>query len=85
MGPLPIHDVILQDAGLDVQRVRFRPGGSPNRQELDLTYTGDTAPEEFVELLENLQKLIGVHRVTNAVAVTNHAIRPDQQGSGGTK
>ncbi len=40
---LPVREVVvtLQDAGLEVQRVRFRPGGSPNSQELDLAYTGD--------------------------------------------
>jgi putative Mg2+ transporter-C (MgtC) family protein len=82
---LPVREVvvILQDAGLEVQRVRFRPGGSPNRQELDLTYTGETAPETFVALLENLQKLTGVHRVTSAVAMTNNAIRSNGQGSAG--
>jgi putative Mg2+ transporter-C (MgtC) family protein len=78
---LPVRDVIVsvQHAGLAVQRVRFRPGGSANSQELDLTYTGTTEPEAFVELLESLQKLAGVHRVTSAAAVTNAA--PLKQGS----
>lgn len=84
---LPVREVVvtLQDAGLEVQRVRFRPGGSPDRQELDLTYTGDTAPEEFVRMLENLQELTGVHRVTGAVATTNTAKRTEGQDSAGTK
>ena len=70
---LPVRDVVvlLRNAGLDVQRVRFRPG-PPDRQELDLTYTGETAPEAFAELVENLQKLTGVHRVTSAVATTRN-------------
>jgi putative Mg2+ transporter-C (MgtC) family protein len=72
---LPVRDIIVsvQHAGLAVQRVRFRPEGSANRQELDLTYTGTTEPKAFVELLENLQKLAGVHHVTSAAAVTNTA------------
>jgi putative Mg2+ transporter-C (MgtC) family protein len=82
---LPVREVVvsLRDAGLQVQRVRFRPGSTPNRQELDLTYAGETDPEAFVELLENLQKLTGVHRVTSAVAVTNNVNRSDGKRSVG--
>ena len=76
--------VSLQGAGLQVQRVRFRPGSTPSRQELDLTYAGETDPEAFVELLENLQKLTGVHRVTSAVAAINNVNRSDGKGSVGT-
>jgi putative Mg2+ transporter-C (MgtC) family protein len=83
---LPVREVVvsLQDAGLQVQRVRFRPGSTPSRQELDLTYAGETDPEAFVELLENLQKLTGVHRVTSAVAAINNVKRSDGKGSVGT-
>src|SRR6266536_2754452 len=79
---LPVREVVvaLRDAGLQVQRLRFRPGAAAGRQELDLTYAGDTDPEAFVELLENLHNLTGVHRVTSAVATTNDAIRADGRG-----
>ena len=83
---LPVREVVvsLQGAGLQVQRVRFRPGSTPGRQELDLTYAGETDPEAFVELLENLQKLTGVHRVTSAAAAINNVHRLDGKGSAGT-
>jgi putative Mg2+ transporter-C (MgtC) family protein len=84
---LPVREVVatLQDAGLQVQRLRFRPGAAASRQELDLTYSGETNPEAFVELLEKLHQLTGVHRVTSAVATTNNAIKADGQARAATK
>ena len=78
---LPVRDVVttVQDVGLQVQRVRLRPSNRPNRQDLDLTYTGETAPEALVELFEHLQNLTGVIRVTSVVATTNTATRSDGQ------
>jgi len=80
---LPVRDVVaaVQDVGLQVQRVRLRPSNRPNRQDLDLTYTGETAPEALVELFEHLQNLTGVTRVTSVVATTNNATRSDGQAS----
>ncbi|MDQ6669751.1 MAG: MgtC/SapB family protein [Chloroflexota bacterium] len=78
---LPVRDIVaaVQDAGLAVQRVRMRPGGRPGLQELDLTYSGETAPEAFVELYEHLRTLSGVHRVTSAVGMTTNATAPNGQ------
>jgi putative Mg2+ transporter-C (MgtC) family protein len=69
---LPVRDVVktVQDIGLHVQRVRLRPSGQPNRQQLDLDYTGEAAPEALVELFERLRDVTGVHRLTSAVAAT---------------
>ena len=61
----------VQDVGLRVVRVRLRPTGKANRQQLDVDYSGGPAPEAFVQLLERLQELPGVHRLTTAVAATS--------------
>jgi hypothetical protein len=34
-------------------------------------YSGEPAPQAFVELLERLRELPGVHRLTSAAAVTS--------------
>jgi putative Mg2+ transporter-C (MgtC) family protein len=80
---LPVRDVVstVQHGGLRVQRVRLRPSNHPNRQDLDLTYTGATAPEALVELFEHLQSLPGVTRVTSVVATTHNASATDGQAS----
>jgi putative Mg2+ transporter-C (MgtC) family protein len=72
---LPVREVVttVQGGGLQVHRVRLRPSNRPDCQDLDLTYTGQTAPEALVDLFEQLQKLPGVTRVTNVVATTNTA------------
>ena len=82
-GVLPVRDVVttVQDVGLQVQRVRLRPSNRPNRQDLDLTYTGETAPEALVELFEHLRKLPGVTRLTSVAATTNAVSRSDGQAS----
>ena len=82
---LPIREVVaaLQDAGLEVQRLRMRPGPRREVQELDLTYSGETEPESFVQLFERLQALAGVRRVTSAVAITTDRTPSDQQQSEG--
>jgi putative Mg2+ transporter-C (MgtC) family protein len=76
---LPGRDVVmsLQDVGLHVLRVRLRPTGQANRQQLDVDYSGETGPQAFVELLERLRALPGVHRLTSAVAVTSTAATSD--------
>jgi putative Mg2+ transporter-C (MgtC) family protein len=78
---LPVREVVMivQNAGLEVQRVRLRPGDSPTQHQLDLTYSGETAPEGFVQLFEHLQKLPGVDRVTSAAAVTLKGTKPNGQ------
>ena len=70
---LPVREVVtsVQDVGLRVVRVRLRPTGQANRQQLDVDYSGEPAPEAFVQLLERLQELPGVHRLTTAVAATS--------------
>jgi putative Mg2+ transporter-C (MgtC) family protein len=72
---LPVRDVVMsvQDVGLRVLRVRLRPTGQGHRQQLDVDYTGEPAPEAFVQLLERLKELPGVHRLTSAVAATTAA------------
>jgi len=80
---LPVREVVMvvQNAGLEVQRVRLRPGDVPTQHQLDLTYSGETAPEEFVQLFEHLQKLPGVDRVMSATAVTLKVPKPNGQVS----
>src|SRR5205823_2427094 len=80
---LPVREVVMlvQSAGLEVRRVRLRPGGSPTQHQLDLTYSGETAPEGFVQLFEHLQNLPGVDRVTSAAAVPLKVTKPDGQVS----
>jgi hypothetical protein len=72
---LPVRDVVtaVQELGLQVRRVRLRPISQSNRQQVDLDYGGEAAPEAFVELLERLQALPGVHRLTTAVAAARSA------------
>ncbi len=72
---LPVRDVVMsvQNVGLRVLRVRLRPTGQADRQQLDVDYTGEPAPEAFIQLLERLRELPGVHRLTSAVAVTTAA------------
>jgi len=69
---LPVREVVtsVQDVGLRILRVRLRPTGQGDRQQLDVDYSGEPAPEVFVQLLERLQELPGVHRLTTAVAAT---------------
>jgi putative Mg2+ transporter-C (MgtC) family protein len=66
---LPVRDVVasILEVGLHVQRVRLRPSGHADRQQLDLDYSGEAAPEIFAQLLEKLQEIPGVHRLTTAV------------------
>jgi len=80
---LPVREVVttVQDGGLQVERVRLRPSDRPNRQDLDLTYTGETAPDALIDLFEHLQKVPGVTRVTSLVATTNNANRSDSRAS----
>jgi putative Mg2+ transporter-C (MgtC) family protein len=70
---LPVRDVVMhvQNVGLRVLRVRLRPTGQADRQQLDVDYSGEPAPQAFVELLERLRELPGVHRLTSAAAVTS--------------
>src|SRR5207302_299515 len=44
-----------------------------------------TAPEAFVGLLENLQQLPGVNRITSAMATTNHTTASEAQNSTASK
>jgi putative Mg2+ transporter-C (MgtC) family protein len=69
---LPVREVVtsVQDVGLRILRVRLRPTGQADRQQLDVDYSGEPAPEVLVQLLERLQELPGVHRLTTAVAAT---------------
>jgi hypothetical protein len=40
-------------------------------------YSGEPAPQAFVELLERLRELPGVHRLTSAAAVTSTGANGD--------
>jgi putative Mg2+ transporter-C (MgtC) family protein len=77
---LPVRDVVatVQEVGLQIQRVRLRPSGQPNRQLLELVYTGETPPEAFVDLVEQLLGLPGVHRLTTAGAARASSQRSDE-------
>jgi putative Mg2+ transporter-C (MgtC) family protein len=76
---LPVRDVVMnvQNVGLRVLRVRLRPTGQADRQQLDVDYSGEPAPQAFVELLERLRELPGVHRLTSAAAVTSTGANGD--------
>ena len=55
--------------------VRLRPSDRPDRQDLELVYRGEPAPEAFGELVAQLQTLHGVNRLTSATAGVNGATR----------
>ena len=80
---LPVREVVrnVQDVGLKCCESRLSATGQAGRQQLDLDYSGEPSPEVFVQLLERLQGLAGVHRLTTAVAATS-ANRPASSALG---
>jgi putative Mg2+ transporter-C (MgtC) family protein len=69
-GVLPVRAVVssVQEVGLQVQSVQLRPSARANRQDLDLVYSGEAPADVFVELIEHLRTVPGVHRLTAVAA-----------------
>jgi putative Mg2+ transporter-C (MgtC) family protein len=74
---LPVRDIVssVQDLGLQVRTVRLRPGTQPDLQQMELVYIGDAPPEALLQLVDDLRKVPGVHRLTSVAAHTNGSTR----------